>query len=62
MNVVSSCCHRSIIRGSRIEHPLNDRFYISYSFDMCECCGGESPDTVEECEVCGVVGCAGDCE
>lgn len=60
-NLVSECCHRTVVVGSFKEFPLGgSTWYQSFKVDVCECCGKEC-DEVEACEVCGVVGC-GECD
>jgi hypothetical protein len=59
-NQVSHCCHYEIGQASRIEFPLGGSYGIPYTEPVCTCCGKDcSP--VDQCEVCGVVGCKGDC-
>lgn len=44
------------------EFPLGGiTWSIAYNIKVCECCGKEC-DEVEACEICGVVGCSGECE
>lgn len=65
MNVVSACCHRPIVAGSRLEYPLGGSTWaVSCKVDICECCGLDIDDvgSVEECEECGLPGCKGNCE
>jgi hypothetical protein len=61
LNQVSHCCHYEIGQAPRIEFPLSGSTYgIPYTEPVCTCCGKDcSP--VDQCEVCGVVGCLGDC-
>lgn len=62
VNYVSECCHRSTEDGINREFPLGGSTWsIAYKIKVCECCG-KPCDEVEACEVCGVVGCGGDCE
>ncbi|MDF2651397.1 MAG: hypothetical protein K0Q73_7202 [Paenibacillus sp.] len=52
MNIISNCCGKSIVQGTKQEHPLNDRFSIGYKTDVCEECGNEA-DPIEACDCCG---------
>lgn len=52
MNIISSCCQKSIVPGTRHESPLGDSYTIGYKTDLCESCGQEC-DPVESCDHCG---------
>lgn len=61
-NLVSECCNRTAVDGIDREFPLGGQSWsIAYKIKVCECCG-KPCDEVEECEVCGVVGCGGECD
>lgn len=60
-NQVSDCCHRSIVFKYGREFPLGGVTWgISTKEPVCESCGKDCGE-VDQCEVCGVVGCLGDC-
>lgn len=62
MNQVSDCCHREIVQAARMEFPLGgSTFGIPYTEPICTCCGKDCAE-VDQCEICGVVGCLGDCD
>lgn len=61
-NLVSPCCHSGIGSGSKMEYPLNDGYGMSYKVDVCEECGREVENPVEQCMACGEVECRGECE
>ena len=62
LNQVSSCCHRPIVVSQRMEYPLGGTTWgQAYKVDLCECCGKEA-EPVNECGICGVVGCENECE
>jgi hypothetical protein len=62
-NVVSNCCHSSIDQGIKREYPLGGSTYgINYKIDVCSECGQPVDYMVEQCGVCGEVGCSGECE
>jgi hypothetical protein len=62
-NIVSPCCHREVVGSTKMEFPLGgSRFGIAYKVDVCDGCGLEVEYPVEQCGVCGHVGCEGDCE
>lgn len=55
--LLSECCLREVLEGSKKDYPLGgSTWYISYQIDVCECCGKEC-ETVEKfiCEECGAV-------
>lgn len=53
MNILSSCCNKEIVPGTRREYPLGDRtWYQTVKVDCCEECGDEC-DPVEACDKCG---------
>lgn len=63
VNCVSNCCHSSIDQGIRLEYPLGGHTHsISYKIDVCSECGQPVDYLMEQCGVCGEVGCAGECE
>lgn len=62
-NLVSPCCHKSIAEGIAYEYPLGGNTWrIPYKKEICEGCGLEVTTPVEECGICGVVGCENECE
>jgi hypothetical protein len=62
-NVVSNCCHSSIDQGIKLEYPLGGSTYsIAHKIDVCSECGQPVDYMVEQCGVCGEVGCSGECE
>jgi hypothetical protein len=61
-NLVSDCCHAEIETRKGVEYPLGGSTWgIRYKYEACIKCG-EACDKVEACEVCGEVGCRGECE
>ncbi|SDJ62004.1 hypothetical protein SAMN05421868_13463 [Paenibacillus naphthalenovorans] len=62
LNIVSLCCGSSIEQGIEVDYPLGGRTWgISYKVDVCGNCGKEA-ETVEECGICGEIGCLNECE
>ena len=60
MNIRSACCHKPVVSSTKLHYPLGGRtYYESFKVDVCECCGMEVEDYVEECEECGEVACGG---
>lgn len=58
--VVSACCHREIISGTKMEYPDGGtRWGISYTVEVCRGCGKEVQDYAMKCEGCGKVECDG---
>jgi hypothetical protein len=64
MNLVSSCCAAPLITRTRNENPLGDKEYnglgLNYKYTACESCGEECEE-LEQCEICGLIGCKEDC-
>ena len=58
MIVVSKCCNRPIIVGYKHEYPLGGSVWReTFKVDICESCGRETTEYVEQCEVCGELEC-----
>jgi hypothetical protein len=63
MNHVSPCCHADVVSDIKLEYPLGGNTWaIPYKVDRCESCGKEVEEYVEQCGVCGTVGCDERCE
>lgn len=58
MNQVSECCHAEILPGVLKDFPTGgSTWFINYQVECCASCGKEVEERVEQCDVCGTVGC-----
>ncbi|MDR6555481.1 hypothetical protein [Paenibacillus qinlingensis] len=48
MATVTKCCNANVVRHHGREYPDGNVFYISTSWDACELCHDEWPETIEE--------------
>lgn len=52
-NRITKCCSAEVVRHTGKEFPDGKTFFISTSWDACNKCGDEWPETVTACDVCG---------
>lgn len=52
-NRITKCCSAEVVRHTGKEFPDGKTFFISTSWDACNKCGDEWPETIEQCSCCG---------
>ena len=61
-NQVSECCHKEITSKHVVEFPMGGTYWgIPTKHDVCIGCGLDA-SPVDQCGICGVVGCLEVCE
>lgn len=59
-NIISTCCNVTVQDGMKLEFPYDNRWPVHVNIRYCDSCGKECEE-IEACEICGEIGCTGDC-